>query len=71
MNATRLELIDMVRIHAESGMEQALKQNDITAEEYTAITQIYLLVKVLDKLEEINKSLNLISMYTRGDKVYE
>lgn len=71
MDITKFEIIDRVRIHAEGAMEQALKQQDITAEEYTAITQTYLLVKVLDKLEEINKSLNLISMYTRGDKAYE
>ena len=61
---TRLETIDKLRIATGCEMEAVLDVGGISAEQYKAVTQNYLLMKMLEQLEDINKSLNLIAVYT-------
>jgi len=61
---TRLELIDNLRIGIEHEMKAVLEINGISMEEYQAVTQNYLLLKIVDNLDQLNKTLNLISVQT-------
>lgn len=61
---TRLELIDNLRIGIELEMGAIIEIGGISIEEYRAVTQNYLMLKIVDNLEQINKTLNLISVQT-------
>jgi len=61
---TRLELIDNLRISIEHEMKAVLEISGISMEEYQAVTQNYLLLKILEKLDSMSKTLNLISVQT-------
>jgi hypothetical protein len=60
----RLEIIDILRIGIQHEMEAVLRINGISMEEYQAVTQNYLLLQMLDTLERMDKTLNLIAVYT-------
>jgi len=64
----RLEIIDNIRIGIECEMEAVLKLDKKQSEglqmELHAITQCYLLLRMLDILEHMDKTLNLIAIYT-------
>jgi len=60
---TRLEPTERLRIATECEMETVLDIGGISADQYKAVTQNYLLLKMLEQLEDIGKSLNLITVY--------
>lgn len=60
---TEQELLDQIRIGVTQEMESALTA-DINPVLMHAVTQSYLLLKILDKLESMDKTLNLIAVYT-------
>ena len=62
---TKLEPIERLKIYTKCEMEAVLDVGGISAEQYKAVTQNYLLMKMLEQLEDIGKSLNLIAVQTR------
>jgi len=59
----RLETIEKIKIIIEHDMEAAMR-GGIRISQCDVVTQNYLLFQMLEQLEGINKSLNLIAVYT-------
>ena len=60
----RREIIETLKIGIEHEIIAIIDLGAISAEEHQTLTQSYLLLQMLDTLERMDKTLNLIAAYT-------